>query len=114
MEEVADGNPIVKAELRLTRSRFPNYQLFVNHFHGLIALLTPAEKTRLHADFPVVNPVAVARWAMHEAASPDPSQVARWWMYGSARENGAQSDPNRVILRASRIADVAIAVPAAV
>ena len=50
-----------------------------NHAHGLVKVMTAAEKQRTFPAGRTIPPPTILLWAMHEVQrSPDPRQRARW------------------------------------
>ncbi|KAE8810385.1 MATE efflux family protein 3, chloroplastic [Hordeum vulgare] len=84
-----------------------------NHGHGLVKVMTAAEKQRAFPRGFTVPPATILLWAMREEhSSPDPRQHACWWMYRSCTTMPTGKDSARVAYRAKHVTDAVLALPA--
>ena len=82
IEALAGNNQEMRAQYREITRWFPSLEMMRNHAHGLVKVMTAAEKQRAFPAGRTIPPATILLWAMREVQrSPDPRQRARWWMY---------------------------------
>ncbi|KAI4969045.1 hypothetical protein ZWY2020_046375 [Hordeum vulgare] len=109
IKDLAGNHVQIREQYREIALWFPSVQMMRNHAHGLVKVMTEAEKLRAFPGGQSIPTATVLLWALREATtSNDPLQRARWWMYRSSTVPPLP-DIHRVASRAEHVSDVVVA-----